>query len=267
MVEQETPGINANLPRLVWQEQGEQFGLGKGTLSESDHRLRRVEVLERFYTQHPGSTTVPPLSLSAQRESRAVHRVSARADAALGVLRLGEVRPVRDVLSLMRLYSLTSDGQPGDFHAVYALDNGLLENRRQPPVLDGVIAGLARYDYDANGHYVVDGLGVRYLFQDSDSQEHIFSVAEGRANIDGFKVERTQSQRLRLLIDPDLQRVSSEPQVFNASGDGVSAPARKGGVCIADGCFAPGRGGAGQLARAPGLCECRYMSHPGRLHR
>ena len=113
----------------------------------------------------------------------------------------------------------TSDGQPGDFHAVYALDNGILENRRQPPVLDGVISSLARYDYDANGHYVTEGLGVRFLT--TDGQEHIFSVAEGRANIDGFKVERTQSQRLRLPIDPDLQRVSSEPQVFNDSGDGA----------------------------------------------
>ncbi len=114
----------------------------------------------------------------------------------------------------------TSDGQPGDFHAVYALDNGILENRRQPPVLDGVIASLARYDYDANGHYVTEGLGVRFLSTDADAQEHIFSVAEGRANIDGFKVERSQSQRLRLPIDPDLQRVSSEPQVFNDSGNG-----------------------------------------------
>ena len=114
----------------------------------------------------------------------------------------------------------TSDGQPGDFHAIYALDNGILENRTQPPVLDGVIASLARYDYDANGHYVTEGLGVRFLDTDTDTQEHIFSVAEGRANIDGFKVERTQSQRLRLPIDPDLQRVSSEPQVFNDSGDG-----------------------------------------------
>lgn len=114
----------------------------------------------------------------------------------------------------------TSDGQPGDFHAVYALDNGILENRRQPPVLDGVIASLARYDFDANGHYVTEGLGVRFLSTDADAQEHIFSVAEGRANIDGFKVERSQSQRLRLPIDPDLQRVSSEPQVFNDSGNG-----------------------------------------------
>jgi len=114
----------------------------------------------------------------------------------------------------------TSDGQPGDFHAVYALDNGILENRRQPPVLDGVIASLARYDHDANGHYVTEGLGVRFLSTDADAQEHVLSVAEGRANINGFKVERSQSQRLRLPIDPDLQRVSSEPQVFNDSGDG-----------------------------------------------
>ena len=115
----------------------------------------------------------------------------------------------------------TSDGQSGDFHAVYALDNGLLENRRQPPVLDGVVTSLARYDYDANGHYVTEGLGVRFLSSDTATQEHLFSVAEGRANIDGFKVERSQSQRLRLPIDPDLQHISSEPQVFNDSGDGT----------------------------------------------
>ena len=115
----------------------------------------------------------------------------------------------------------TSDGQSGDFHAVYALEHGILENRRQPPVLDGVITSLARYDYDANGHYVVDGLGVRFLNTDNDAQAQLFSVAEGRANIDGFKVERTQSQRLRLPTDPDLQRVSSEPQVFNDSGNGT----------------------------------------------
>lgn len=114
-----------------------------------------------------------------------------------------------------------NDGQPGEFHAIYALDNGLLENRQQPPVLDGVIASLARYDFDANGHYVTEGLGVRFLDSDPANAEHIFSVAEGRANIAGFKVERSQSQRLRLAIDPDLQRVSSEPQVFTPDAQGA----------------------------------------------
>ena len=115
----------------------------------------------------------------------------------------------------------TADGQTGDFHGIYALDNGVLENRTQPPVLDGVISSLARYDYDANGHYVTEGMGVRYLETDATANEFVFSVAEGRANINGFKVERSQSQRLRLLIDPDLQRVSSEPQVFNGDANGA----------------------------------------------
>jgi len=44
---------------------------------------------------------------------------------------------------------------------------------------------------------------VRFLSTDLDAQEHLVSVAEGRANIDGFKVEREASQRLRLPIDPD----------------------------------------------------------------
>ncbi len=117
----------------------------------------------------------------------------------------------------------TSDGQPGDFHAVYALDNGILENRRQPPALDGVIASLARYDFDANGHYVTEGLNTRFLAKDTESNEHVFSISEGRANINGFKVERTQSQRLRLPIDPDLQRVASEPHIFTDAGNGTMA--------------------------------------------
>lgn len=115
----------------------------------------------------------------------------------------------------------SSDGQSGEFHAIYQIDNGLLENRLQPPALDGVITSLARYDFDANGHYVTEGLGVQFLDTDPVSQEHIFSVAEGRANIAGFKVERSQSQRLRLPIDPDLQRVSSEPQIFSPNAQGA----------------------------------------------
>ena len=98
--------INANLPRFVWAEQGEQFGLGKGTLSESDHRLRRVEVLERFYAQHPTALAVPVVEVTPGRSPTTTATVRARADTALGVLRLGDVMPARDVLSLTRLYSL-----------------------------------------------------------------------------------------------------------------------------------------------------------------
>jgi len=99
--------INANLPRFVWQEVGQAMALGRGDrLSATPHRLIRVEVLERAYAEHPGSATVPTLSLHHQRASQITHRVSARADMPLGRLRLGDEPPVRDVLSLTRLYSL-----------------------------------------------------------------------------------------------------------------------------------------------------------------
>ena len=99
--------INANLPRFIWQEVGQGLVLGSGDgLSATPHRLIRVEVLERGTAEHPGSTIVPTLSLHNQRESQSTHRVSARADASLGLVRLGDERPVRDVLSLTRLYSL-----------------------------------------------------------------------------------------------------------------------------------------------------------------
>jgi len=55
-----------------------------------------------------------------------------------------------------------------------------------------VIASLARYDYDANGNYVTEGLDVRFLSADAQTQEHIFSVAAGRSNNNGFKIERSQ---------------------------------------------------------------------------
>ena len=98
--------INANLPRFVWAEQGEQFGLGKGTLSESDHRLRRAAVLARIYAAHPGDATVPDPSLDTSRTAVASHPVRARADTPLGLLRLGDERQVRDAWQLLRLYSL-----------------------------------------------------------------------------------------------------------------------------------------------------------------
>lgn len=176
----------------------------------------------------PASFTVPidgRVSIGVRFNTRAVTELEdpTLREPAVGVRNYQEpgAGRLQEVLSWGWEGADTSDGQGGDFHGVYALDNGIIENRRQPPALDGVIASLARYDYDANGHYVTEGLGVRFLSTDTEAQEHVLSVSEGRANIHGFKVERSQSQRLRLPIDPDLQRVNSEPQVFRNSGDGT----------------------------------------------
>lgn len=89
--------INANLPRFVWQEEGQVLTLGSGDkLSSTPHRLVRVEVLERWAAQHPGALVVPTLSLQAYRDHLAVHRVQARADQSLGMWALGESVPSLD---------------------------------------------------------------------------------------------------------------------------------------------------------------------------
>lgn len=99
--------INANLPRFVWQEVGQAIALGDGNpLSATPHRLTRVGVLERFDAQHPAALAVPVATVTPGRTPITAARVSARADAWLGALRLGDPRGAWDALALARTYGL-----------------------------------------------------------------------------------------------------------------------------------------------------------------
>jgi len=105
--------INANLPRFVWQETGAPIALGSGDpLSATPHRLTRVEVLERFDVNHPAALAVTVAAVTPGRAPNHAARVSARADALLGVLRLGDPRGAWDVLALTRTYGLIQDPLP-----------------------------------------------------------------------------------------------------------------------------------------------------------
>ena len=105
--------INANLPRFVWWETGAPIALGSGDrLSATPHRLTRVEVLERFYANHPAALAVPVAAVTTGRAPTTTAPVMARADALLGVLRLGEQRSAWDVLALTRTYGLIQDPLP-----------------------------------------------------------------------------------------------------------------------------------------------------------
>ena len=104
---------NANLPRFVWKEAGAPITLGSGDkLSATPHRLVRVEVLERFDAQHPAALTIPVAAVTPGRTPSTATRVSARADALLGGLRLGDPRGAWDVLALTRTYGLFPDPLP-----------------------------------------------------------------------------------------------------------------------------------------------------------
>ena len=106
------------------------------------------------------------------------------------------------------------------FYPVASVVDGVLQNRERPPAFDGVKQMLARYDYDANGHYLVSGLGVRFLGRRSEDGKLTFGLAAGVCNVAGFKVEKPYDDRLALDFDPDIQRVLAEPTVFAPDANG-----------------------------------------------
>ena len=103
----------------------------------------------------------------------------------------------------------SGDGQPGDFYSVYTVRDGVLVTVA-PPSLDPVLQLVARYDRESNGNYLVRGLNVVPLGLSSGQQ--VFSVGDGVANVQGFKVDKISSTRLRYTEDPDLEQINNEPK-------------------------------------------------------
>lgn len=105
----------------------------------------------------------------------------------------------------------TADGEPGDFYPVYTVVDGNLLNQVQPPQIDGVAGLIARYDRESNGNYVVHGLGTTAI--SLGGGEQIYSVADGVANVEGFKIDKLSGTRLVFPEDPDLQQINNEPKL------------------------------------------------------
>lgn len=116
-------------------------------------------------------------------------------------------------------WGLETDEQAGDFYPVHTLINGVLVQQAPPPQLDAVTAGLARYDRESNGSYIVDGLRTTFIEQLDDGRQ-VFSLSEGKAHVDGFEVALPAAQRLIYDFDPDDQLIESEPHRFEPDDAG-----------------------------------------------
>jgi hypothetical protein len=112
-----------------------------------------------------------------------------------------------------------SDGGQGEFYPIATVIDGVLQNRDRPPAFDGVTQVIARYDFEANGHYIVSGFGVSFLGRNNDGKL-VFQVKAGVANVLGYKVERAHDERLLMDFDPDIRRVLAEPTVFTPNAQG-----------------------------------------------
>lgn len=104
------------------------------------------------------------------------------------------------------------------FYPVWQIDNGIVLDTTPPPELTGAAAEIARYDVEANGHYVTRGFKVEAVGREGDYS--VYSVEEGTANVNGRKIDRATSLRLKYLDDPDLEQVRSEPHLFDGDENG-----------------------------------------------
>ena len=110
----------------------------------------------------------------------------------------------------------SGDGETGALYAVYTLRNGYVIDQTPPPDLSGVNAVVAAYDYDANENYIAQGCYVTALGKLGDDQ--VFSIAEGVANILGFKRSRATATRYAEPEEPDIEQVAAEPHVYDDNG-------------------------------------------------
>lgn len=101
--------------------------------------------------------------------------------------------------------------QPGEFFQVYVMQDGTLLDQTPPPLLDGIAQGLAAYDRP-NGNYIVLGHTVSALGLQAGMQ--VFSIEEGEANVNGFKVTRQASLRYSEDEEWDVGAVPGETQTY-----------------------------------------------------
>lgn len=111
------------------------------------------------------------------------------------------------------------DGLTGVFYPVYVVvDASLLST--QPTIDNTFYEALARYDRESNGNYIVSGLGVAAAGLVSGVNS--FSIREGVGNIFGYKIDKPTASRISYAEDPDLETVTSEPDVFTGTTGGTA---------------------------------------------
>lgn len=131
-------------------------------------------------------------------------------DPSVGSRNIGNPGAFREKIECV--WGFAGDGQTGEFFPIYTVENGIVRAKEPPPNLDAVTQALARYDRDSSGgSYVVSGLQVAK--QADIGGDQVYTVAEGRAHVNGFGIELPTSRRVIYAAEPDLLFIENEPHV------------------------------------------------------
>lgn len=150
-------------------------------------------------------------------------------DPAVGTRNYQEVGAARlKVSTIWKLEGVSPRFSEGEFYPIYNIENGVLIEHSPPPQANIVTTALARYDKEANGSYVVNGLEVMFLHKEEKGEEgvkkgkkEIFVINEGKAHVDGYEIELPHSIRVSFDEDPDIKSVESEPHTFQPNSQRV----------------------------------------------
>ncbi|WP_341823686.1 DUF4815 domain-containing protein [Wolbachia endosymbiont (group A) of Agelastica alni] len=146
-------------------------------------------------------------------------------DPAVGTRNYQEVGAARLKVSTIWGYQAESVSSPfsasGEFYPIYNIENGVLVEHSPPPQANIVTTALARYDKEANGSYVVNGLEVMFLQREEEGKRQVFVINEGKAHVDGYEIELPHSIRIYFDEDPDIKTVESEPHTFQANSQRI----------------------------------------------
>ncbi|MFP3014710.1 MAG: DUF4815 domain-containing protein [Wolbachia sp.] len=151
-------------------------------------------------------------------------------DPAVGTRNYQEVGAARLKVSTIWGYQAqgVTGNAAGEFYPIYNIENGVLIEHSPPPQANIVTTALARYDKEANGSYVVNGLEVMFLHKEEKGEEgvkkgkkEIFVINEGKTHVDGYETQLPHSIRVSFDEDPDIKSVESEPHTFQPNSQRV----------------------------------------------
>ncbi|WP_298034784.1 DUF4815 domain-containing protein [uncultured Desulfovibrio sp.] len=130
----------------------------------------------------------------------------------------GEGEPGAWRLRADTTWGYDGDNGGGEFYPVYTVDDGIVRAKDAPPTMDAFTQGIAKYDRDstAGGSYVVSGLTVLQAENDADGNQ-VYTLAEGRARVNGYGVDIPTSRRLTYPALPDLRLIDTEVHIADAS--------------------------------------------------
>ncbi|WCR59647.1 MAG: hypothetical protein PG978_001095 [Wolbachia endosymbiont of Ctenocephalides felis wCfeF] len=146
-------------------------------------------------------------------------------DPAIGTRNYQEVGAARLKVSTIwghQFEGLSPRFSEGEFYPIYNIENGVLIEHSPPPQANIVTTALARYDKEANGSYVVNGLEVMFLQkEEGEGGKQVFVINEGKAHVDGYEIELPHSIRVSFDQDPNIKSVESEPHTFQPNSQRV----------------------------------------------